>query len=66
MQKKDQVDKKVLCINILNTVFGYSNQEKKQVDDTIEFLWSTKKIKRIHFIKKLIHYLVEILQRRFL
>lgn len=65
-QKKDQVDKKVLCINVLDNIFSYSNSEKKQLDDTIEFLWSTKKIKRIHLVKKLLYYLVEILQRRFL
>ena len=65
-QKKDQVDKKVLCINVLDNIFKYSNPEKKQVDDTIEFLFSTKKIKRIHLVKKLLYYLVEILQRRFL
>lgn len=65
-KKKDQVDKKVLCINVLDTIFNYSNQEKKQVDDSIEFLWATKSIKRIHLVKKILYYLVDILQRRFL
>lgn len=65
-EKKDQVDKKVLCINVLHNIFNYTNAEKKLVDDTIEFLWSTKKIKRIHLVKKIIYYLIEIIRRRFL
>lgn len=65
-QKKDQVDKKVLCINVLDSIFKYNNVEKKQMDDTIEFLWSTKKIKKIPLVKKLIYYLVAILKKRFL
>lgn len=64
--KKDQVDKKVLCINVLDSVFNYTNDEKRQVDDSIEFLWATKRIKRIHIVKKLIYYLLDILKRRFL
>lgn len=64
--KKDQVDKKLLCINVLDSVFGYTNAEKKLVDDSIEFLWATKRIKRIPLIKKLIYYVIDILKRRFL
>lgn len=64
--RKDQVDKKVLCINVLDTIFGYDNDEKRQVDDTIEFLWSTKKIKRVRLIKKIIYYITDIIKRRFL
>ena len=64
--KKDQVEKKDLCINVLDNVFGYSNAEKKQVDDTIEFLWGTKRIKRIPLVKKIIFYIIDIIKRRFL
>ena len=65
-QRKDQVDKKILCINVLDNIFRYTNAEKKRVDDTIEFLWNTKKIKKIHLVKKILYYLLEILKRRFL
>jgi hypothetical protein len=65
-KKKDKVDKKLLCINILDSVFNYSTQEKRQVDDSIEFLWATKRIKRISLVKKNIYYIAEILKRRFL
>jgi hypothetical protein len=65
-ERKDQVEKKTLCINVLHSIFNYTNQEKKQIDDTIEFLHSTKKIKRIPFVKKLIYYIIDIIKRRFL
>jgi hypothetical protein len=65
-ERKDQVDKKLLCINVLDSVFGYNNAEKKQCDDTVEFLWATKRIKRIRLIKKVIYYVMDILKRRFL
>lgn len=64
--KKDLVDKKVLCIDVLHNIFNYTNAEKKQVDDTIEFLWATKKIKRIPLLKKIIYYIIDIIKRRFL
>jgi hypothetical protein len=65
-KQKDMVDKKLLCINVLDNVFGYNNAEKRQLDDTIEFLWATKKIKRIPLIKKIIYYLIDLIKRRFL
>lgn len=65
-EKKDQVDKKLLCINVLHNIFGYNNAEKKQVDDTIDFLWSTKKIKRIPLVKKIIYWIIDVIKRRFL
>jgi len=65
-ERKDQVDKKMLCISVLDNIFGYTNAEKKQVDDSIEFLWATKRIKRIPLVKKIIFYVLDILKRRFL
>lgn len=65
-ERKDQVDKKLLCINVLDSIFSYNNDEKKVIDDTIEFLWATKRIKKIPLVKKIIYYIIEIIKRRFL
>lgn len=48
------MNKKELATKILNGLFSYNPNELKQLDTVIEFLHSTKKIKRVPFLKKLL------------
>jgi len=65
-EKKLNIDKKELVLKVLDNIFKYSEIEKRQIDDQIEFLHSTKKIKRVKFIIKIVHYVLDWIQRRFL
>jgi hypothetical protein len=57
-------NKKELVVKILNEIFQYNNTEVKQLDETIQFLFDTGKIKKVMFIKKLIAYLVDWFKRK--
>jgi hypothetical protein len=48
------MNKKELATKILNGLFSYNQNELKQLDTVIEFLHSTKKIKRVPILKKLL------------
>ena len=54
LTKKHKSDKKALCLKVLNHIFSYNNTENQQVDDTVEFLHSTKKIKKVSLAHKLV------------
>lgn len=54
LDKAHKINKKELCIKVLNSIFTYNNVETQQVDDTIEFLHCTKKIKKVSLTHKFI------------
>lgn len=66
VKKKFNIDKKDLVMKVLDNIFKYTENEKRQIDDQIEFLHSTKKIKKVKFVIKIIHYVLDWIQRRFL
>lgn len=65
-EKKFNIDKKDLVMKVMDNIFKYTEVEKRQIDDQIEFLHSTKKIKKVKLILKIIHYVIDWIQRRFL
>jgi len=65
-EKKFNIDKKDLVMKVMDNIFKYSEVEKRQIDDQIEFLHATKKIKKVKLIVKIIHYVIDWIQRRFL
>lgn len=64
--KKIKIDKKALCIRILHTIFQYGEPEKKQIGDTIEFLFSNKRIKKVSIFKKTLAITWDFVKRKFL
>lgn len=65
-EKKFNIDKKELVMKVLDNIFKYAESEKRLLDDQIEFLHATKKIKRVKLVIKIIHYVLDWIQRRFL
>lgn len=51
-KKKLPIDKKRMAIRVLDSVFTYSEFEKKQVDQTVEFLHINGQIKKVSMLKK--------------
>lgn len=64
--KKAKVDKKQLVLDVLTKIFTYNASDKKQADETIEFLHSTKKIHRVKLAVKVGHLLLDWIKRKFL
>lgn len=48
-----KINKKQLCIDILDSIFKLSDQEKQIIDDDVEFLFENKMIKKLSNWKKL-------------
>lgn len=65
-EKKFNIDKKELVMKVLDNIFRYSEAEKKHIDDQIEFLHSTGKIKRVKLVVKIVYYVIDWIKRRFL
>lgn len=64
--KKHNIDKKELVMKVLDNIFHYGESEKHLLDDQIEFLHATKKIKKVKLLVKIIHYILDWITRRFL
>lgn len=64
--KKVKVDKKELVINVLNKIFVYNPNDKKVVEEMVEFLWQTGKIHKVKFIKKAGRLVWSWIKRKFL
>lgn len=62
--KKLKIDKKDLAMKVLHSVFSYSELDKKHVSDTIEFLHSNNKIKRVRLLKKIFAVLYNWIKRK--
>lgn len=66
VSKKDKVQKKDLAVKVLSSVFNYSAADKKSCEDSIEFLWSNKRIKKIKLWKKVVLFLEDWVKRKWL
>lgn len=66
VDKKIKIDKKALCIRILHAIFSYAEPEKRQIGETIEFLHSNKKIKKVSLVKKCLAITWDFVKRKFL
>lgn len=53
VKKKYKVNKKELCINVLSSIFTFTEVEKKSAGEIIEFLHSTSQIKKATLWKKI-------------
>lgn len=62
--KKLKIDKKDLAMKVLHSVFSYSDLDKRHVSDTIEFLHSNNKIKRVRLLKKIFAVLYNWIKRK--
>ncbi len=51
-KKKDSIDKKRMVIKVLDSIFTYSELEKKYVDQKVEFLHTHDMIAKVPLIKK--------------
>ena len=49
--KKDKISKKELAIDIYLGIFGLTDDEKKTLENNINFLWSNSMIKRVSMYK---------------
>jgi len=65
-EKRHHIDKKELVMKVLDNIFHYGESEKRLLDDQIEFLHATKKIKKVKLVVKIIHYVLDWIVRRFL
>ncbi len=63
---KKKIDKKALLIKILTGIFNYTEPDKKQVGDIIEFLHANRKIKKVALWKKIALVSVDFIKRKFL
>jgi hypothetical protein len=66
VERKYNIDKKELVMNVLDNIYKYSDVEKKHLDDMIEFLHATKKIKKVKLLVKIVHYVASWLKKHFL
>lgn len=64
--KKLKVDKKKLVCDALHKIYNYNAVDRKVVDETIEFLHSTKKIHKVKVLKKIGHLVWSWVKRRWL
>lgn len=64
--KKTKVDKRQLVVDVLSKIFTYNVNDKKQAEETIDFLHSTKKIHRVKLAVKLGHLILDWIKRRWL
>ena len=46
-------DKKNLVVTIMTLIFCMRPEEQKNIEQTIDFLWNNKKIKKVKMIKKI-------------
>lgn len=53
VKKKYKINKKELCINVLTTIFNFTEPDKKSCGEIIEFLHSTSQIKKATLWKKI-------------
>jgi hypothetical protein len=60
------IDKKELVMKVLDNIFGYSESDKRLLDDQIEFLHATKKIKKVKLTIKILHYVWDWIKRHWL
>lgn len=51
VSKRDKIDKKALCLEILDQLFTLTLAEKASTDSNIEFLWSNKSIRAVSYWK---------------
>lgn len=51
IRKKDKISKKDLALDILETLFGLTPEEKVSISNNIEFIHSNSMIKNISFYK---------------
>lgn len=66
VDKKIKIDKKALCVRVLASIFAYSEPEKKQVSESIEFLHCNKRIRKVSIIKKCALIVYDWVCRKFL
>lgn len=65
-KSKIKVDKKLLVLKVLTATFNYNEQDKKQIDQTIEFLHSNKRIKKVSTFRKISSMVWEWLKKKLL
>lgn len=51
ISKKDRLPKKEIAIDIINELFGLTEEDKVSIGANIEFLWSNRMIKKVSFYK---------------
>ena len=52
VKRKYKIDKKNLCVNVLTSIFAFTDADKKSCGEIVEFLHSTGQIKKATFWKK--------------
>jgi hypothetical protein len=66
IDKHIKIDKKSLCLRVLTSIFTYTEADKKQVSETIEFLHCNKRIKKVSIFRKCILIVWDWVCRKFL
>ncbi len=61
-----KIDKKRFVLDVLKTLFGYNDDEVKQLDTQIEFLHANKKIKIVNLVTKYSVYFYNWLEKKIL
>lgn len=51
ISRKDKLSKKDIAIDILNDLFGLTDEDKVSVANNIQFLWENRMIKQVSFYK---------------
>ncbi len=65
-KKKIPIDKKRMVIKILDSIYTYSELEKVQVSNKIEFLYLHNQIKKVSALKKYSSLILEWLKKKLL
>ena len=66
VEKKYKVNKKELCVNVLSSIFAFTETDKKSAGEIIDFLHSTSQIKKATLLKKIKIILKKKLKQLFL
>lgn len=66
IDRKIKLNKKELLMKVLQSIYTYTELEKKQVFETLEFLHANKLIKKVSFVKKCSAVVFDFIKRKFL
>lgn len=66
VKKSDHIDKKMLVISVFEKIFNLSYEEKKLIEEIIEFLFNNKRIKAVKTTKKVLYAVGDWVKRKLL
>ena len=66
IKKKDKIDKQMIIFNVFQKLFSLTPADQKILSDSIEFLISNKKVKKILKFSKYLKYTIDFVKKKLL